>query len=296
MTKIDNAASLANRAMLSTLKVRAWSGKASDRDANEGLARANGSDAAMTTVTKALVDPAALKAVQNVAREARALFHENTAVWQDDGTRILLSKNFQAYDQKITRLRGEFTAARDSFLAAYDSEVIAAKNRLGALAKDSDYLSRDDVADKFSFDTHYKPIAEANDWRVNLSEEQIAKLAQDTRAQTEAAMHAATNEGVTRLITALEHLSERMSAYQPPDGENPAQGIFRDTVIGNIISVAEALPNLNISNDPRVDQAAKDVLERFRTMEPEVLRNSHNARNKAKADAQVIVDRLKGIF
>jgi hypothetical protein len=296
MSKIDNAASLANRAMLSTLKVRAWSGKVSDKEANEGMAKANGSDAAMTTVTKSLVDPAALKAVQTTAREARAVFHENTAVWQDDGTRILLSKNFQAYDQKITRLRNEFTAARDNFLAAYDSEVIAAKKRLRGLAKDSDYMSRDDVADRFSFDTHYKPIAEANDWRVNLSEEQIAKLAQDTRAQTEAAMHAATNEGVTRLIKALDHLSERMSAYQPSDGENRTEGTFRDTVIGNIISVAEALPNLNISNDPRVDQAAKDVLERFRTMDPEILRNSHNARNKAKADAEAIISRMKGIF
>jgi hypothetical protein len=296
MTKTDNAASLANRAMLATLKVRAWSGKTTDREANAAMAASNHADAAMTSVIKSLVDPSALRVVQNVAREARATFHENTAVWQDDGTRILLSKNFQAYDQKITALRNEFVQARDNFIGAYESEVMAAKLRLGGLARDEDYPHRDAVAEKFGFDTHYKPIAEASDWRVNLSEEQIAKLTADTRAQTEAAMHAATSEGVTRMIEALEHLSERMSAYQPAEDDTPAQGIFRDTLVSNLIHVAETLPNLNVSNDPRVDQAAKDVLDRFKTMSPDVLRGSQRARDKARADAELIVNRMKGIF
>jgi hypothetical protein len=296
MANIDNAASLSNRAMLATLKIRAWSGKASDREANDKMAASNGADATMTSVIKSLVNANALKPVQEVAREARAAFHENTAVWQDDGTRILLSKNFQAFDTQISKLRNDFVNVRDSFLGIYEREAGLAKTRLGNLARDTDYPSREKIAGKFSFYNNYRPISEASDWRVNLSEEQIAKLAQDTRAQTEAAMHAATNEGITKAIEALEKLAERMDAYQPADGENRAEGIFRDSLIANVISIAKTLPNLNISNDPRVDRAAQEMISRFLAMDPDVLRNSDTARAKAKADAEAVISSMKGIF
>ena len=70
-----------------------------------------------------------------------------------------------------------------------------------------------------------------------------------------------------RVYDAVGRMAERLSTYEPSSAEDNAKNTFRDSLVYNVVELADLLPSLNITDDQRLTDLAKrlkaDLAEHF---------------------------------
>ena len=283
-------AALANRAVLANLNLRAWSARRYDRAESNDVNNRYGAELDTARVNKRLISKQAMARLQKAISHARAEHVRLTLPWGLRGVRILSVAGYLKYREIMTACGAEFSQAKTDFVRAYDAERAEAIAQAKGLLKPDDYPET--VDDKFHYALNIMPVPLAQDFRVEMGDEQMAEIAAEIEASTRASIRKASLDGYERAKVALAALIERMEAYTPSPGKGTrAKGVFRDTIVGNIAALVEIIPALNVFNDPKLDALAVRLGD-FTKFEGKELRESDAIRATVTDDAKKALDEI----
>lgn len=286
---------LSERAMLVSLHIGSWQGMMHDRTVTEEISEQFKAEKEAGRYNKRLVANKFLRGVETAHRHARGIHKLLTLPWEDDGTRILTAKGYTKYQEKmhVCRLQIE-TEVRD-FINGLPEYITEAQTRLGEMFNIEEYPSADQLKEKFNFDVEVGSLPDAADFRAKLSDDTVKSIVKDIEKRCNLRLENAVNDVFERVIPLLKNMIKRLRDYQPASGTDKAKGVIRDPLVYNIYELAETMPTLNFTEDPRIDKLREQLIaELVDPASPEILRSDTKARQAAITNAEKILKKVEG--
>jgi len=270
-----------NSAVLVDLHISVWTGRKMDKRVSEQV------DAANNTTTRAgnyhkrlLAGTAALDKLHSTVGAIRLWHYNNTLPWADNGQRLLPMKNFFKYKEELAALQSNFHAAAEDFYRQYQDLVAAASFTLGDLFNAEDYPDVADICKKNSLRVVFAPVPDAGDFRVDIPNEYREELQKISDERVNAAMKDAWD----RLYECLKHMSDKLAGEE--------KQIFRDSLVTNATELCSALTMLNVTDDPKLEQARQGLERALLGIDAKELRKN----NAVRLDVKSRVDEILSMF
>ena len=293
MIPMQSASSvLASRAMIVSLSISQWSGRRLDREVTDEVNQQHNAASDAGRYNKLLLPKEALAGIVAVVSETRTDFLKRTLPWMDNGSRIMAADAYLAHMSWIRSQTNKFEREVDEFIRKYPGYVADAQKRLNGMFKDNDYPDAAELRAKFGVQCKVLPVPASDDFRVNMSEAQADLIRADIEEQVQDATKTAVRNIYERVAEVTGRMVERLNAYRPAGrpGEK-SEGVFRDSLVGNVRDLINILPALNITGDPYLaDMASK--LAPLAEHDAHVLRDDPKIRKDVAAEAKAIFDSL----
>jgi hypothetical protein len=169
--------------------------------------------------------------------------------------------------------------------------VEQAKFNLGDLFNAEDYPSIDELKNKFGFRLVFSPLPESNDFRLDIPQQDLADMARDYDVAYNDRLADAMREPWDKLHKCLGHISEKLTADIGADGQEIPKR-YHDTLITNARELCGLLTHLNITKDPKLEDARKQLELTMLGLDIEDIKDNANVRVDVKAK----VDEILGKF
>jgi hypothetical protein len=246
--------SISASAVLVELNISVWPASKIDREVTSQV-NANASahkDASQTK--KNLFAGTSLRAdIEKFAARVRLYNNQHTLPWADKGERMLPTKLFMDYKQTMNGYERTFEMLCDNFFDEYETLVRDAQVNLGALYKAEDYPPLEEVRKKFSFRRSVKPLPEAGDFRLDIPAHDLEEMKNNYEQQYSDRLAEAMRTPWERLHEVLLSMSKKL------EDSGDAKKRYHDSLISNPLELCELLTKLNVTNDPKLEDARRQV-------------------------------------
>ena len=260
--------SISTAAMLVELSIGTWTGRKLDKRASQDVTSQNNADKGVANVHKKLLgDCAELDAVQKFTANSRNVHYAMTMPWSDTGLRLLPTTQYFKYTQEMSALQNEYQRLVQAFLDAYSWEIQNSQLKLGALFNSDEYPTADSLTSKFRFKMNYMPLPDVGDWRVSIGGETEQALRSQYEGYYAKQLQAAMGDVWKRAHEALTKMSDRLDY-----ADDMTKKVFRDSLVTNVHDMIELLGACNVTNDPVMSAAQRDLDEAMRGITPDALR------------------------
>jgi hypothetical protein len=239
-----------------------------------------------------------MDAVKSAYSEVYTYFNDNTLPWSK-GMRLL---NVDIYLDFMAGMRSRIDFANqkvDTLCNNWDANVQWDLNRLtnieqakgmtpGTLADPENYPSADEVTDRFGIKLEMRPVPADNAFPTNIRPEDRAGL----QKQLDEAESVGAKHVISEMIAPMQRAVEKLRVPIGTDG-----AIFRDSLIDNIVEVADRMSRINLSDDP----AVTDKIEELRSLattyanNKDVLRSMPDVRARAATQIDDLVSQMAGL-
>ena len=277
-------------AMLVELSVSNWTGMKIDRRASQEVDETKGTKVAANTVHKKLF--AGTKLLDDIVKfsaKVRAAHNESTLPWTDNGVRLLPSSSFIDYKSLMSNLEIVWEGFVSDFLDNYVDLKTEAAYNLGASYDALDYPDVEEVQSKFAFKLVFSPVPTSGDFRIDVGEKAKAELQQQYEADAKEKTSKAMQTAWDRLHKNLENMSSKLA----DKNTNGDKKVFRDSLLDNAVSLVDSLKHLNINNDPKLEEARKDLeLTLTDVHDAQDLRDFRNTRLEVKKGVDDILSKF----
>lgn len=274
---------VARSAMLVDLNIAIYSGRKMDKttQAEVVLSKGANSKRAASVYKNLFSECKELDAITKFQARARSEHYRLTLPWNDRGARLLPTISLLDYKQVMNRYQAEFQSLVDAFLIKYSTLVAAAAFQLGTLFDRNEYPDAAQVARRFRMDIAFVPLPTSGDFRLDVESEVQRELMEQYDRRLEEQLAAATKDSWTRLYDALQRLSDRLTVDE--DGKKK---IFHDTIVTGAVELCELLTAMNVTNDPQLESARRQLQEVLLGVTPKELRDEDGTRvlTKQKVD------------
>jgi hypothetical protein len=267
-----------DKSVLVDVNISVWTGKKMDKKVSQEI------DQAKNTKTKAgnyskhlLAGTDKLDAVAKMVANIRNWHYAQTLPWSDSGSRLLPMKNFFEYKQTLSYHEQEFNDAVEDFLNEYPNLVSAAAFQLGDLFDREEYPTAEELRGKFKFKYVFLPVADTNDFRVQVGEESGRELQEQYEKFYTDKLNGAMKESWDRLHETLSKMSERLA-----DADDGEKKIFRDSMFTNAMDLCGMLTRLNVTDDPKLEQARKQLEKAIAGVDAKDVRDDEELRKSVK--------------
>ena len=284
--------SLAEKAMLVTLKMSRYGTTKLDRDETAAYGGSH-------NVYKSLFSGS-----NNRVKKANSAFNavytylkENTVPWAK-GVDMINADQYISLTTKLRTLKADARAAVEDLLNNLEAEIAAdiayrtacaASTGKGHIISRGDYPTVDEMRSKYSVDVQISPVPKPNDFdpRHGVSEEDIASLQRQLD-------DAATNGGKHVIKQMLEPMEKAVVNLSTPVEDVKK---FYNSIVTNMVDVADRMRRANISDDPEVSQRIHELttLSGNLNRNTDVLRHSHTARSAAVNDISTLMGKMQGL-
>lgn len=272
--------SITNSAVQVELNISVWTASKTDKAATDKVINDNSAVQNAAQVRKNLMAGTNMrKSISDFAAGCRHWHGVNTLPWADKGARLLPTSLFLPYKTQATKNRDQFNSMVDEFVAQYPALVKTASNYLGKLFNEEDYPSEEEVRSKFGFRMVFSPVPESNDFRLQVGEEDLRDLRSQYEENFNGRLADAMREPWNRLHTMLVGISDKLTENTNED--EPTRR-YHETLITNAQGLCEMLTHLNITKDPKLEQARRDLEATMMGANIEVLREAPEARKSMK--------------
>jgi hypothetical protein len=281
------------KAMTVQFNSKCWTARKFDKAATAKHNQDQGADADASRINKLLIPKSIIDGPVKARQHAQHKIHDVfTSKWASRGVNILKATVYEEYATKMSAAEEAYWQAVELFMTRYqlfyDNLWEKGPERMGGMYDRKDYPTPQEVKGKFTFKVHYAPITHSSDWRIGgLSDDETKKLA------------AAVAERERELLAgAMKSVWERLHKVvkKVVDVLGTADAIFRDTLIGNVIDLCNILPDLNLEDDPQLEELRKEVEKSIGSLDPAMLREDPEGRKIVAADAKKILDKIGGYF
>ena len=280
--------SIASSSMLVELSISSWTARKLDKQVsqevdtmNEARSRSGNFNKNLLAGTRKLDD------IIKYAANVRAWHGFNTLPWSDNGTRLLPMQSFLDYKKRLNEWEEGFNILVQEFLTEYPLLVDAAAFNLGKLFKREEYPDVSIVAKKFNFYYMFSPVPTANDFRIDINEQAKNELIAQFSANADTRLKNAMDEAWGRLHKCLAHMSERLAKDDSGDNNK-----FKDSLVSNALELVETLSALNITKDPRMEQARRDLASALVGVDGKELRKNDAVRSEVKTRVDEILSKF----
>ncbi len=284
--------SLASRAIIVNLTISQWTGRRLDRKVTQEVNTTHGAQSDAGRYNKQLLPKEALEGIQKVVSATRTDFYLRTLPWGDSGQRIMAADAYMAHAAWFRTQKTSFEVEVDKFLQAFPSYVQAAEKRLGSMFQMGDYPSEEEIRKRFGMFMNICNAPSSDDFRVAMSQAQADHIRAEIEKTVTASTKSAVQDVYRRVHEVAARMVDRLDAYKPAEGKGKrAEGVFRDSLVGNVRDLIAILPALNITGDPELAKLTV-ALQPLAKHDADVLRINDRVREETKASAQAILDQM----
>ena len=277
--------SIASSAVLVDLNISVWTARKLDKNVSKEI------DINKNTTIKAgnynkhiLAGADQLEAITKLAGEIRDWHGRQTLPWSDTGTRLLPMTNFFDYKHQLGVYEAEFKSRINTFIHEYPNIVQSMAYKLGALFNRAEYPDTNSIATKFNLRYTIMPVPETKDFRVDIADDIRNEMQQEYQKAYEGRVEAAMSDAWSRLHTTLEHMIDRLSGDE--------KKIFRNSLVDNALELTNLLTRLNVTNDPKLENARRALEQSLVGVTADELRDSKGARQEILAKVNEIMGNI----
>jgi hypothetical protein len=280
---------IATSSMLVELNISCWTARKLDKKVSEEV------DQAKNTKVKAgnyhkhlLAGNPHLDAVNKYAAKVRLWNTKQTIPWSDSGGRIVTMENLfnGGYKKQLDDHKAEFERLSDTFVQVYPTLISAAAFQLGDLFDRDEYPEPEAVAKKFRFQYTLMPLPTSGDFRIDIGEQVKAELMQHYEEHFNERLNTAMREVWGRLHECLSHMSERLA-----NDDEGNRKVFHGTLLTNAREMVGLLRRLNVTNDPKLEEARRDLEHALINADTETIRDSDYVRETVKNKVDAIINK-----
>tara|TARA_R110002126_G_scaffold257342_2_gene400363 strand:+ start:58 stop:906 length:849 start_codon:yes stop_codon:yes gene_type:complete len=280
--------------MLVELSIGTWTGRKLDKRASQDVTTSNNADKGVASVSKKLLgDCAELDAVQKFVANSRNVHYACTMPWSDTGLRLLPTTQYFKYHGEMTGLQSEYKRLVQVFLDAYSWEIQNAQLKLGGMFNADEYPTTDSLTHKFRFQINYMPLPDAGDWRVSIGNETEQALRSQYEGYYKNQLQSAMGDVWKRAHDALSKMSERLDY-----ADDNTRKVFRDSLVSNVHDMIELLGACNVTGDPVMARAQRDLDDAMRGITPDALREDAYLRAETRRkvnEVKKVIDNLPSL-
>jgi hypothetical protein len=309
-----NVITIASAAMIGNLNISSWEARIQDKATKEEVLATKGARSKRAaSVSKHLFSECpALDAIKTLRGEAYLWFRKETMPWDDNGGRLITTKRYLQTMDQAAKYEQRFNALVNAFLGVYQTEISKQAFENGALFDRSEYPSEDEVRAKFRFALNVSPVPTSGDFRVDIGHEAAKQLAEQYERLAAERMSAALAEPWQRIKDQVLWVKERMEAvlaYDPdaveeqpvtdPDGKVIDVKITKkrrpklyDSMLENGLELCKTLSDFNITNDPRLEEARRELETALTRIDMDSLKESPELQRATKTAMQDILDKF----
>lgn len=282
--------SISSSAVLAELNISIWTANKLDKGATDTMLASNSASSGSAQVRKNLMAGTnKRKKIADYGARARLYHNQTTLPWSDKGSRLLPTSLFMEYKQNMNTIERNMNSMIQDFLGSYDDLVLDAKLHLGSLFNASDYPSIDSLRDKFAFKLVFSPLPESNDFRLDIPQMDMQELASKYESAFNDRLNDAMRENWDKLHKTLTHLSEKLTENEE-DTESKKR--YHDSLITNATELCGLLTHLNITKDPKLEEARKSLELTMLGVDIEDIKEYADVRSNVKNKVDEILNKF----
>jgi len=271
--------SIATAAMLGSLNISVWEARKKDKKTEGEVQVAKGAHSKRaTSVHKHLfAESPALEAIKALRGEIRVWYNRQTLPWDDNSNRIITTKQYFEVMQDFANYKRRFDDLVNIFLQVYPTEISKQAFQMGALFDRNEYPDVSDIRHRFNCTLNVSPLPLAGDFRVDIGKEALKELQERCEADTQARLATAMGDAWNRVKEQVEWIRDRMDAViaHDPDAVEEVPTVdddgkvikvdikkkrrpkLHESMLDNGLELCSLLRDLNITNDPKLEEARR---------------------------------------
>lgn len=239
-----------------------------------------------------------VKAINAKVAEIQSALKSMTTAYQD--RRLLANTMMQDWLGVFAPMKADYDRMVGELQADAHRLVAEAEHNKGSYNIST--ATVEEIQSSFSLEFDMQPVPDASTWRATGVNQQLeAEMRRHFEASVAAAYTQATNDALTRVAKPLQHLIERVAAYEEREKDKargvakPNGGKFYDSVVTNIQDVAAVFRSFNLTNDPIMNDIA-DRLDAFHGFDANDLKHDDKLRKDVTKKAAAILEDLKDLI
>jgi hypothetical protein len=281
--------SISSSALLVELNISVWPASKLDREVTDKVnTDASAVRGASQTKKNLFAGTSLRKDISDFAARVRLYHNKHTLPWADKGERMLPTALFMDYKQTMNGFEQTFNMMCNNFYLEYPRLVTDAPNNLGSMYKAEDYPEIEEVRMKFGFRRAVKPIPESGDFRLDIPAYDLAEMKNDYEKQYSDRLAEAMREPWERLHKMLVGMSEKLTDIEGDDSKKR----YHDTLISNPIELCGLLTKLNVTNDPKLEEARRQLELTMLGADIESIKEDADSRSALKAKVDAILGKF----
>lgn len=282
--------SISASAVLVELNISVWPASKIDREITDKVNSDAGAVRGASQTKKNLFAGTSLrKDIADFAARVRLYHNKHTLPWADKGERMLPTALFMDYKQTMNGFEQTFNMMCNNFFIEYPRLVAEAPTALQGLYKAEDYPDLTDVRLKFGFRRTVKPVPEAGDFRLDIPAYDLEEMRSEFVAQQDRKLAEAMREPWERLHKVLVGVSEKLTDVEGDDGKKR----YHDTLLTNPLELCALLTKLNITNDPKLEEARRQVEIAMLNADMESIKEDADTRSELKSKVDAIISKFE---
>jgi hypothetical protein len=285
--------SISSSAVLVELNISVWTANKLDKDATDTVLASNSASKGSAQVRKNLMAGTdKRKKIADYAAMARLYHNKTTLAWSDKGSRLLPTSLFMDYKQNMNTYRNNMEVMINDFLSNYGNLVDLSKHHMGDLFNSSDYPSIEDLRDKFGFRLVFSPLPESGDFRLDIPSADLQELSSEYESSFNDRLVDAMKEPWNKLHKMLTHMSEKLTDEEGVEDDTKNKKRYHDTFITNAQDLCGLLTHLNITKDPKLEEARRSLEHTMLGIEIEDIKEHVAIRSDVKAKVDAILNKF----
>lgn len=279
---------ISSSSMLVELNISVWTGNKVDKTVTRQVTDDNSATSDAGQFRKNLTAGSSLrKELADYAAACRLRHNQLTMPWADRGPRLLPTSLFFDYKAEMNGRQTYFEDKQEQFFRDYPRLLADAPKHLGALYDPEDYPSVEEVRSKFGFRLVFTPVPESGDFRLDLPKQELEEMRAQYDTAFDSRLAEAMREPWDRLHKTLSGMTKKLSDVEAaPDGTVTR---WHDTFIGNAAELCKMLTHLNLTKDPTLEQARRDLEKAIAGVDIDDVKEDPGVRTDLK-------DKLSGIL
>ena len=285
--------SISSSAVLASLNISVWPASKLDREVTDQVnSNANASINAGKFMKDLFAGTSLRKDIEKFAAHCRVKHLRYTLPWADKGERLLPTSLFMEYKQFINEANLKFDQLCDNFFIAYPQLLADAPISLGKLYKAEDYPELEDVKRRFGFNYVISPLPEAGDFRLDVGNAELEELKQTYASDYDLRLADAMREPWERLHTVLTAMSVKLTDEPGQDDDDKPKKRYHETLVTNATDLCALLTKLNVTGDPKLEEARKQLELTMLGADIEAIKESPAIRESMKSKVDAILGKF----
>ena len=275
---------IANSAVLVKLNISVWGATKRNKQLEQEIAASKNADPKATRAyDELMVGSSGHKDIQKYAGNSRLWHSAMTLPWDDKGWRLCPTSLFIDYKQQHNWKRQEFERQVNQFRDKYAVYREVAREYRGDIFNEADYPPVEEVIGKYAWNFAVAPVPSGGHLCIDLPEQEMQELRSACDDEVERRVQEAVKESERRLRKQLDHISEKCAGADDDDKR------WHDTFVSNPLELCRMLKHMNVTKDPKLEEARKKLEEIMEGKTKEMFKDKPEVREEVKKEVDEII-------
>ena len=276
---------IANSAFLVKLNISVWSASKRNKTLEQELAASKNADPRATRLyDNLMIGSAGHNDIQKYAANARLWHTTMTLPWDDKGYRLCPTSLFIDYKAQHNWKRQEFENMVTNFESMYSVYRTIAEGYRGLMFNADDYPPVGEVMSKYAWNFVVAPVPTSGHLCIDLPEQEMRELRAACDGEVDRKIQEAVKESEHRLRKQLDQISAKCAEGGDDDDKR-----WHDTFISNPLELCRMLKHMNVTNDPKLEEARKKLEEIMEGKTTEMFKEQPKVREGVKKEVDEII-------